>query len=313
MQETTDTIDDTRIQLNRIADYWTSHDELPEEISWDTVTGHAHTIQEALEEQIQNHANETSLTVVEAEVWGLAKMMIPEPGFLTTDAIALVMAADNCPFHTAAKCGAITTDEAEEVLARAEEKVEAAERLAMLAADPDFGDDIDNPEVAILDRWTLKRLKDLAEPGDRTIDAVVQRHCDAVETQRELGAFCDQLLDEIGRENVAQIAVPEQSFEGSLFSLTVHGNASLDDVDVVSETDAITIADRRFDFNVEVDPYGPSWHNCTTIYGVNPPEVGQHDIPRDEVALADGVEALKDRVADRISDKNALSPGTSTD
>lgn len=174
-------------------------------------------------------------------------------------------------------------------------------------------DDIDNPEVVVLDSWTRRRLQDLAEPGERTIDDVVQRHCDAVETRRELGAFCKEFLDEGGRENVVQITVAEQVSEGAMLSLTVHGNASLEDIDVVDETDAITIADRRFDFHVEVNPYGPSSLNCTTIYGVDPPDIGKPDSSQSEVPLADGVEAIRNAVAARISDEDARTPGTALD
>lgn len=313
MQTTTEPIEDARSQLNRIADYWTTHDELPDGVSWDTVTGHAQTLHGAIEEQIQTHAAGTGLTRLEAEVWGLAKLMTQKSGFMTTDAIALVLAVDDSPFHTAAQSGAITPRKVDELLARAEGEVAAAQRLAMLAADPEFEDNIDNPEVVVLDRGTRQRLQDLAEPGERTIEAVVRRHCDAVETRRELGAFCEQFLDDIGRENVAQIAVPEQSFEGVLFSLTVHGNASLEDVDVVDETDAITIADRCFDVHVDVDPYGLSSPNCTTIYGIDPPGIGQADGSQSEVPLAEGVEAVTDAVTDRISDEDALTPGTALD
>jgi hypothetical protein len=314
MQTTTQPVADARSQVHRIADYWTTHGELPDDVSWDTVTEHAHTLHDAIEEQIQTHATGTELTRLEAEVWRLAKLMAQEPGVVITDGIALVLAVDDGPFHTAAvESEAITPREVDKLLARVEENVAAAQRLAMLAADPEFEDNIDNPEVVVLDRWTRQRLEDLAEPGEQTIEAVVRRHCDAVETRRELGAFCEEFLDEVGRENVVQITVAEQVSEGAVLLLTVHGNASLEDVDVVAETDAITIADRRFDVHVEVDPYGPSSLNCTTIYGTDPPENGQPDDSQSEVALADGVDAVTDAVAARINDEDARTPGTTLD
>lgn len=313
MQTTTESIEDARSQVNRIADYWTIHDELPNDVSWDTVTEHAHTLHDAIEEQIQTHAAGTGLTRLEAEVWGLAKLMAQEPGFVITDGIALVLAVDDSPFHTAAQSGAITPETVDELLGRVEEKVAAAQRLAMLAADPELEDDIDNPVVVVLDRRTRQRLQDLAVPGERTIEEFIRQYCDAVETRRELGAFCEQLLDEVGRENVAQIAVPAQSFEGALFSLIVHGNASLEDIEVVDETDAITIADRRFDVYVEIDPYGPSSQNCTTIYGSDPPRIGQPDDSQSEVPLADGVDAVTAAIAARIKDEDTRTPGTALD
>jgi hypothetical protein len=313
MQPTTEPVADARSQVHRIADYWTTHDELPDDVSWDTVAEHAHTLHDAIEEQIQTHATGTGLTRLEAEVWRLAKLMAQEPGVVITDGIALVLAVDDGPFHTAAQLGAVTPRTVDKLLARVEEKIAAAQRLAMLAADPEFEDEIEDPEVVVLDRWTRQRLQDLAEPGEQTIEAVVRRHCDTVETRRDIGAFCEEFLDDVGRENVVQINVAEQVSEGAVLLLTVHGNVSLEDVDVVAETDAITIADRRFDVHVEVDPYGPSSLNCTTIYGTDPPEIGQPDDSQSEVALADGVDAVTDAVAARISDEDARTPGTALD
>ena len=313
MQTTTEPVADARSQVHRIADYWTTHGELPDDVSWDTVAEHAHTLHDAIEEQIQTHATGTELTRLEAEVWRLATLMAQEPGVVITDGIALVLAVDDGPFHTAAQSGAITPRTVDKLLARAEEKIAAAQRLAMLAADPEFEDEIEDPEVVVLDRWTRRRLEDLALPSEWTIEEFVQRYCNAVETRRDIGAFCERLLDDVGRKNVVQIAVPEQAYEGSLLLLTVHGNASLEDVDVVAETDAITIADRRFDVRVEVDPYGPSTLNCTTIYGTDPPEIGQPDDSKSEVPLADGVDAITDAVAARINDEDARTPGTALD
>lgn len=298
-------IDSPTIQgrLNAIADAWTASNELPADTTWNDITDQSIALYKQLEDYIQAVETDTPFSRAEAEMWALRRTVDEQSTFLAYEAIELLLVSEDTPFTALAQAiDEITTSTVEEYAADVTAAVERAQDLAVAVEAPQNVRPA-SPAIAVLDRDTKRRLQDTATPDEESLDDVVSRLLREAETDLSLGEFCEQYLDERGREDVNQLAVQETTLEGGHLSVTVHGSRSQDVPNVVTETDTITIAGRRFDFHLVEDPYGP--HNFERI-----PIYGWMDTDKEDVTLDEGVAAVRERVQELLTRDGAPTPGS---
>jgi hypothetical protein len=276
--------------LNELADHCDADQELPTKESWETVEEYSRALYTQIEDVIQAYTDETMLTRSESEIWALRKFVGEDYEILTFEAMAMVLSATETPFTAAADAmSPLTPETVERHHAHVAASVDQARRLATFEAEPHSVNWETNPVLCVLDRSTRNRLRDAAKDDEQTESDVVQRLLDETETRLTIQKFCQKYLDERGRDAVAQLVVHSQSLRGDSIHISAHTGVSGDVPAVVNETDAITVAGRRFDLQVTEDPGGPTTFKRTILYGWT----DEHD---SEVALKDGVKTVREKV-----------------
>lgn len=297
-------VDSPRVQLNELADHWDATQELPTDETWETVDEHSTTLYTQLEDMIQAYTDETMLTRSESELWCLRKFVGDDHAMLTFEAVALVLAAPDTPFTAAAgEISSLTPEAVEQNIGRVAATVEPARQVAKIEVEPTSVNWETSPVLCVLDRSTRTRLRNAAQADEQTENDVVARLLDETETRLGLQEFCQEYLDERGRDSVAQLVVHSRSLRGDSIHITAHTGLSGDVPSVVNETDAIIVAGRRFDFQLTEDPWGPTTHQRIALYGWT----DEHD---SEVALDDGVEAVREQVRQLAERDDVPGPGT---
>jgi hypothetical protein len=282
-----------RIELNNIANHWTETGNLAEATSCSDVSDLGDTLYEQLAEWIEEFA-ESSLTRREAEVWVLSTFLGEDHEALTDGAIALLLATSGSPFgeetdSTSSEeiASEPTIAEVEKRYEQAENKYEQAEQLVGSVTHIEREEHLDSPRIAWLDHSTRTRLHDRRNPDER-IDDIVNRLLDETETHLSLEEFTRSYLEDVGRDNVAQLAVSNPIPEGRTICLTAHTRGSVDIPEVVSETDAVTIDGERYQFHFDEDPYGPkTGRNYLSLYA------SDNIVGMDAVTVDEGIETAR--------------------
>lgn len=283
-------------ELNRIADQRDGNN-LPEGISQETVADYCKQIHNEMDELIATCVAETPLTYREAAVWALRNSYAPGGVFLTEDAVALVLSATGSPFTDPDNIEVdssfntnITAADVEEFHEQAENKYNKAVELVGLSTFRDRSEHLISPKIAWLDSHTIRKLQDRGEPEDETIDDVVTRLLYQTETRRSLEDVVRGYLDERGVDNVAQLAVTEQSLETGVLELIAHTTCQDEVPDVIKEIDIITIKDQRYRLHFVEDNWGSQDLGRITLYAAD----NIHGM--DLVQLDRGLEAAYERI-----------------
>lgn len=309
MVQKTNSADQTeRAQLNEIAYQWAEKDERHNGISERIVQELSHTLYDQIEDHLDTLVNETPLTQREAEVWVLTNYADEHHHLLTEDAIALLLSTPNTGFGDTTDCETtmsqpVTSEEVEQYFATAEKKIADAEQTVGAVTFPNRADALANPELVWLNWATIRRLQDRQQPGDHNLDDIVTRLLDETETRRSLEELVRGYLNARGKNNVAQVAIEQESFETGALHITAHTGIQDDLPDIVTETDAITHHGRRYDLHFAEDPYGPQDMGRITLYA------SDSIVGMDGVALDEGFAAADEYMRELlVSDKPLLSP-----
>jgi len=310
MVDKTNSADQTeRAQLNEIAHQWAEKDEHQNGISKRIVQELSHTLYDQVEDHLDTLVNETPLTQREAEVWVLTNYADEHHHLLTEDAIALLFYTPNTEFGDTVDgettmSEPVTSEEVGHYFATAEKKIADAEQTVGAVTFPNRADALANPELVWLNWATLRRLQDRQQPDDHTLNDIVTRLLDETETRRSLEELVRGYLNARGKDNVAQVAVEQQSFETGTLHITAHTDIQDDLPDIVTETDAITHHGHRYDLHFTEDPYGPHDMGRITLYA------SDSIVGMDEVQLEDGLAAADEYMQELLNRDEALPSPT---
>jgi len=293
-----------RTQLNRIASYGASTTTLPNGTTLDEVTDYAHDLHDRLETQIQRYDTDSPLSRSEAELWALRHSTGQQNTQLTCGAIALVLTPDDTPFTALASAIVANTAEAvEQYLAHVDATVDRATDVATAVTAPPPEATPEHPTLAVLDSYTKHRLQNAAAPDEHSLDTVLSRLLDEQETCLPLEQVCEQYLHERGRDVVRRLEVQKFPLQLNRISLTAIGPDAEDIPAVVSETDAVTIAGRRFDLEFEEQTGAVLSLGRIPIYDTNlDGETTVH--------LETGLTTLRDKIQTLTDSDTAHTPGT---
>lgn len=299
-----------RAQLNEIADHWVAHEEYPGDISITDVQELSHTLHEELKGRIETYVADTTFTRREAEVWALSKFADEDYHFVTYDAAALLLSTPDTGFGDTINADedtadqVVTSDEVEQWYASAEKKVNDAKQTIGAVTFPDRDDVLESPALVWLNQQTVKRLRDQHQADENTLDDVARRALDESEIRRSLEAFVHEYIDARGIDNVAQVAIEKQSLETGVLRFAAHTGLQKDPPDVVTETNAITFHDHRYDFNFYETASGPQELGRITLYA------SDNIIGMDAVTLEQGLAAADEYMQDLVESDEPLTART---
>jgi len=282
-----------RVELNDIAEHLTETGTLPKGISRSYINKLGEALYESLAEPIEA-CSDSGLTRREAEVWVLTNFVERHHVRLTDAAIALLIATPGSPFGEEVESTPVenialaeTISEIEDRYERAEEKYERAKQLVGTVPFRAGDEHLVSPRSAWLDSSTLDRIQERLKGGEMSLEAVITRLLDETETRLSLEEFIQSYLRAAGRDNVAQVAVDSQSLETETLTITAHTSANTGRLEVLSETDTITIGDREYRFRFEevrLRPY--TGEDRLSVY------VADDIVGMDGVQVTDGVERV---------------------
>lgn len=286
-----------RAQLNERAEQWRSADSLPVDVTWESITSDAHALYEELNETIES-LEETVFTQPEAYAWALRRSVDNDDEQLTTTAVAVVMSAPNSPFSLSSESAEdadsremVTEDDVRALLSTAKRKFENTKEEAVQMAVPGIPEDITNPELIWVDQRSMMRLSNQSRPSETTLEAVMSRLLDEVETQRSLADLLNAYIDVRGHDNVAKITVVEETLGRGVLNIIAHPATMPEEKPAaVVDTDTVEIADRQYDLLFDEDPYNPPDYGRIVLYA------SEEIYGDDAVTIEEGVNAARKQV-----------------
>lgn len=290
-----------REQLNEIGEYWANHGKYPDGSSEADVRALSRALFDQLEELIETYVSNSTLHRHEAEVRALTRFIDEDNNLLTKEAVTLLFTTAGTEFGNATESDddastsqRITTEEVQRHYLTANEKINAAKQTIRADTIPDPDAVHASPVIVWLDQDTVNRLRDQHEPGETTFDDTLTRILDETETSRSLDEFARRYLTARGQDNVAQLAIEQQSFESGTLVITAHTGVQDELPDIVTETDAITLQGQRYNFLFHEDPHGPHTYNRITLYA------SDTITGMDGVTLKDGVAAANTYISELL-------------
>lgn len=292
-----ETVQTPRVELNNIAEKSTKTCTLPDQTTPGDIIDLGEVLYKQLAELIESYA-ETQLTRREAEVWVLSTFVGGDHARLTDEAIALLLATPGCPFGEQTEltpdediAASPSVAEIEQRYERAKNKYEQAKQFVGSETFRNRGEHLDSPQIIWTDWSTHRRLEGRLNPEDQTVDDLLNRLLDETETRPSLEELTRSYLDARGRENVAQVAVSVPSGKGRTLSISAHTGVNAETPDVITETDAVTINEDRYDFHFDEDPYGPhEGKHRLSLYAAD------NITGMDAVRVDDGIKTVRDRM-----------------
>lgn len=296
-----------RAQLNSIADHWTEQGKYPGGISMSDVQELGQVLRSQVEEHLESLVADTTFTRREAEVWVLLETVDEDNYFLTEDAATLILSTPGAGFsggwnndEQLKMCIPATSEEVQEHYAAAKQKVEQAKETLGAVTFPNREDALSSPKMVWLDSQTAHQLQSRCQSNEDTLNDVTTRLLNETETRRSLEDFARDYLDARAQDNVAQLAIQRQSLETGALHITAHTAAHEELPDIVTETDAITYHDHRYDLHFDEDPSGPHENHRITLYASDT-ITGMDGVP-----LKEGLSAADDHMRDVLEREKPL-------
>jgi len=290
-----------RAKLNEIADHWVTHGEFPEDTSASDVQELSHVLYEEVEDHLNVLIADTTLTLREAEVWVLTKQIDEYHPSLTTDAVALLLAAPTTGFGNPAGIDEESTtsqlvrdEEIERHVVAAKKKINKAKQTIGAVTFPNRHEVFTSPELVWLNLHTIQRLQNQRHSAENTLNDVITRLLDETETRRSVKAYVRGYLSARGKNNVNQVAILRQSFETGTLLIIAYTAVQDDLPDIVTETDAVIHHGHRYDVHFLEDPNGPQENGSITLYSS-----GSID-GMDAVLLEDGLAAADEHMQELL-------------